>query len=711
MIEAPSLEQIAVGAFDALIPPENVSVTEAAGRYHIVHRPGSHTGPWSVDKTPYIREPQDVLTSLDYTAMIFAGPARTGKSAMGINWLCHTAIVDPVSMMFVHPGRNNCREWSKDDLATMLTHSPAVAAKIKPGRGEDNTFDREFRSGMRLEITWPTQANLAGKTRRFTFMADRDRVADNIDGQGEPFDQMAKRGETYGRWAMAGVESSPGRDVIDPKWTPKTPHEAPPCNGILGLYNRGDRRRWYWPCPQCEDSFEPAFGLLHYPRSEDIEECAEGVTLVCPRCGYPIEPRLKDELNRAGRWVRDGLLWRPSSDRIEPIPGCKEARGDVASFWLKGPAAGFQTWASLVRGYERAEREFQATGKEDALRTTVNVSQGEPYIPRARVSERLPEDLKARAEDWGSSAEAPTVAPDVRFLVPAVDVQGDHFVVQVHGFTPTDLVVIDGYKIRWSDRVDPNGERLPIDPGAFGADWDLLVERVLMRAYPVADGSGRVMRPRLMVVDSGGQEGVTHQAYAFWRRLKGLEGGLHRRVMLVKGGSKISADAPRTKVSWPDSKQTGARATARGDVPVVMLNTHALKDQIAGMLARRVAPSGEEVGGGGMIRYPSHFEDWFYAQMTNEVRGTDRKWSNPARRRNEAFDLAVYALAAATRPYDASSSVVPYVGWDRVAWDDPPGWAAPWDRNDLVSGGDEPVRFAAPRRALPTLEELARQMG
>nr|WP_261912952.1 phage terminase large subunit family protein [Salmonella enterica] len=27
---------------------------------------------------------------------------------------------------------------------------------------------------------------------------------------------------------------------------------------ILSLYNRGDRRRWYWPCPHCGDWFQPA---------------------------------------------------------------------------------------------------------------------------------------------------------------------------------------------------------------------------------------------------------------------------------------------------------------------------------------------------------------------------------------------------------------------------------------------------------------------
>ncbi|EKI05075.1 phage terminase large subunit family protein, partial [Escherichia coli 5412] len=43
----------------------------------------------------------------------------------------------------------------------------------------------------------------------------------------------------------------------DVKWRRTSPHEAPPTTGILSLYNRGDRRRWYWPCPHCGEYFQP----------------------------------------------------------------------------------------------------------------------------------------------------------------------------------------------------------------------------------------------------------------------------------------------------------------------------------------------------------------------------------------------------------------------------------------------------------------------
>jgi phage terminase large subunit GpA-like protein len=60
---------------------------------------------------------------------------------------------------------------------------------------------------------------------------------------------------------MALVESSPGEPLKDPNWKPARRTRRRPLSGILGIYNRSDRRRWYWRCPHCNDRFEAAPGL------------------------------------------------------------------------------------------------------------------------------------------------------------------------------------------------------------------------------------------------------------------------------------------------------------------------------------------------------------------------------------------------------------------------------------------------------------------
>lgn len=687
-----TLEEIVAAAFEGVRPPDRMTVSEAAREFHIIRQPGSHTGPWSAERTPYMVEPQDTLTSLEYTSMIFVGPARTGKSIALTNWLAHSVKVDPADTMVVHMSMHTAREWVKSDLEKSLRNSPALSAQIAPGKDTDNLYDKLFVSGMRLTVTWPTVKNLSGKTVPRTWLMDYDRMAIDVDGEGSPYALTKKRTTTFGRFGMTAAESSPGHEITDPRWIARTPHEAPPCGGILGLYNTGDRRRWYWACPQCAVAFEPDFSLLAWPETDDISAAAAGVYMVCPHCGGVIEPAQKDELNRAGRWVRDGEIWIPERDVIETRPGGRVSATQTASFWLKGPAAGFQNWRGLVENYLTAERAFEETRDETRLKATVNTDQGLPYLPKAMISDRKPEDLMERAEDWGSADDRPTVPAEVRFLIATVDVQARAFVVQVHGFAPNgDIFVIDGFKIRKSARLDADGHPLPCEPPVYGEDWHLLTEQVLQRTYPLQDEPGGRMGVYLVGCDSGGREGSTANAYAYWRHLRTSAEGLHRQFALIKGdGTKT---APRAMVSWPDSGKTASKAAARGDIPVVRLRSDLLKDQVAAMCARR---TGEDTSGGGMIRYPSWTPKWWYSQMTAEVR-TPKGWENPAHRRNEAWDLAYYAIGLAVRPVDAVAPIRT-IGIERIDWTAPPAWAAPWDENATIVWEGAPVAAGSRRR-------------
>jgi phage terminase large subunit GpA-like protein len=209
-----------------------------------------------------------VLTSLDYIGMVFVGPGPDRvRSATFLNWLCHTALTNPSDMMLVHMAQHTARHWSKNDLDKAIRNSPELRAALVPGRRNDNTFDKRFLSGMNLEITWPTINNLSGKTVPYTWIPDYDREPIAIDDEGDKWSLTMRRGQTAGRYRMHAAETSPGFPIENPKWIASSPHEAPPTKGLLARYNEGDRRRWYWRCPQCHSSFEPHRKLLSYPRA------------------------------------------------------------------------------------------------------------------------------------------------------------------------------------------------------------------------------------------------------------------------------------------------------------------------------------------------------------------------------------------------------------------------------------------------------------
>lgn len=700
-----SLGHLILKTAQAIRPPERLSVAEAAEKYRKLNNPGSYIGDWDNDIAPYLVEPMETLTSIEHTGMVFVGPARTGKSDMFFNWLGHTAICDPADMGLYHMTQASARDWSVGDLQKMFRHSPDIGAQVLGGRHNMNVHDVRFISGMRLLIKWPTITELSGKTLRYVWMMDYDRMPDDVDKEGAPFDLGRKRTTTFGRYGMTVAESSPGREIENPRWQPTSPHEAPPAKGILGLYNRGDRRRWYWNCISCGTPFEGDFKHLNYPDSRDKAEAAAMVTLDCPYCHFshthepgPGQPG-KQGLNQAvpgWRWIRDNMRW----DRGEARWLGEPRQSDIGSFWLKGTAAAFVDWPKLVLQYLTAYEEYEKTGGTETLKATITTDQGLPFTPPSLDGERLPEDLKDTAEDLGDRV----VPEGVRFLNATIDVQKSKFVVQVHGFgVGGEIWIVDRFDVRKSERRDADGERLWVSPGVYEEDWRILIGAVVEKAYPLGDGSGRLMKIKVVGSDMQGKEGVAVNAYNFWRWLRDTNPAQHhRRFQLIRGDP--SKSAPRIRITFPDSSRKDRRAAGRGEVPVLQISPDKMKDMVSGILGRKsdegISLETERVFG--RIHYPDWLDASFYSELTAETR-TTKGWENPKNLRNEAWDLLCYAVALALSRH---------VNIEKLDWEKPPGWAKPWDENDMVFREELGDPFA-PQTKLPVIDmaEIADALG
>lgn len=633
---------ILASAAEILRPPRRIPVSDAAARYLHIHRPGGESGSWNPALAPYMVEPMNRLADRTIEAVIFVGPARTGKTAaLVLGWLTYAVCCDPGDFLLLNTSEATARDFSKDDIARAHRHSPELQARLSPYASDDNVFDKQYRHGMRLLIGWPSINQLSGRTLRYVAITDYDRMADNIDGEGDPFTLAAKRVQTFLSGGRVCVESSPGWLIEDAKWQYHNPHEGPPCKGIFALYNQGDRRRWYWPCPDCGAYFTAA------PGPEAFIEVESAVRLICPHCGAAIARDRKKSMNAAGRWLADGQ----TIDRDGAIHG-DLPKTKIASYWLTGPAAAYQSWESLWRKAQAALSELEKTGAEDRLQAVIAGDYGMAYRPRQLHVVRDAQALQNRAED----TQKRTIPVGVCFLTAAIDVQKNRFVVQVVGWGKDgERWLIDRYNLRWSRRKAGNDEPEPIDPAGRLEDWALLIDQVIRKPYPLISDSTHGLRPMMTAIDSGGKAGVTERAYLFWRQVQ--RAGFHRSMMLVKGAS--TKDGPRIHRTYPDSsRSTQRKANARGEIPVWLLNTLVLKDALAADM-ERTEP------GPGYIHWPAWLGSWFFDELTAEIR-TAKGWENPGSARNEAMDLMVYNQAAwlALRA-------------ERLNWANPPAWADP----------------------------------
>ena len=646
--------------------PRRMRVADAVAQYMRVPMGAGNSVPWDPLVAPYVIEPLNCLASREYDAVIFVGPARTGKTIGLIDgWVIYNVICDPADMLIIQMTEEKAREHSKKRLARTFRVSPEVVSRLSPNKNDNNVYDRTFLAGNYLKIGWPSVNIMSSSDYKCVALTDYDRFPEDIDGEGDAFSLASKRTTTFMSSGMTLVESSPGRDVKDVKWRRTSPHEAPPTTGILSLYNRGDRRRWYWPCPHCGEYFQPCGDVVAGFRDiADPVLASEAAYIQCPSCSGRIMPEQKRELNGRGVWLRDGESINADGSRYgDP------RRSRIASFWMEGPAAAYQTLSQLVYKLLTAEQEYETTGSEETLKTVINTDWGLPYLPRASMEQRKSELLEQRAEPVPSRS----VPDGVNFLVATVDVQaGRHrrFVVQVTGYgSRGERWIIDRYNITQSLRGDSDGESQRIDPASYPEDWDVLLTDVFHKSWPLASDPSQQMRLMAMAVDSGGEDGVTDNAYKFWRRCR--RDGLGKRIYLFKGDS-IRRAKLITRTFPDNTGRTGRRAQAAGDVPLWLLQTDALKDRVNNALWR-------DSPGPGYVHFPDWLGSWFYDELTYEERSSDGKWSKPGRGANEAFDLMVYAEA-----------LVILHGYEKIRWPDAPEWASRETWLECVPDSTEP---------------------
>lgn len=662
---------------DLLKPRRRISVSKAAEELVHIELPGGYSGPWSPRITPYMARPMDMLSSRRHEAEVFVGPARTGKTQGLLDcWIAHTIEYDPGDMMVVHMSQDMAQDYSQRRVDRLNRTSPVLRERIRLGTHDDNVFRKVYRNGMILTIAWPTTTQLAARDQRFVAFTDYDGMPQQIGHEGTPFALGQKRTQTFMSGGMTLVESSPRHEWPDPDWRPSTPHELPSATGVCSLYNRGTREVWYFQCEHCGEWYIPDFpeafawdgpretsddGYAASLTNDQIEAAAASTRYVCEHCGVLEELARKQAMNLAGRWVADGCRLDQNGQVLGEPP-----KSTVVSFRLPAGAAAFQRGSELTRRFLTALREFERTGDESGLRSTTTLDCGRPYRSMVSQHRRDAEDLMDRAE----ASERGQVPTGVRFLTATVDVQAKHFAVLITGWgVDLERWIVDRYDLRSSRRrVDDAYDW--VDPASHDEDWDLLIDEVIARTYPLSDGTGRRMCIKAMAVDSGGAAGVTDRAYSFQRRMRAK--GFGHRVYLVKGEGRKGA--PRARLTHPED-----------DLNLYILNANVLKDGLANDLERQQP-------GPGYTHTSTWLPEGVFTELTAEARDPRKGWVNPGGRRNETWDLLVYARALAI-----------ILGAEQIKWNDPVAWAREWDTNTLVigapdDGGTTPIdRVRKPR--------------
>ena len=622
--------------------------------------------------TPYMVEPMNLVKNRKFKATIMCAPARSSKTLSLIDANLATIIsTRPSDCLVIFATDQMARRYARMRFDRMVKNSPKLRNLLTDNRHEDNVLNKSFKNGMAVWLGSPTPTNLSASDYRYCFWSDVDR-GDDTNADGDIFTQLLKRNQTFLSSGMTFAEASPSRDILDPNWKPKSKHEAPPVSGILGLYNDGDRRMYYWKCPHCDEYFKISadLELFQLPPEKELLELihASGEKKVakkfskiyCSECGCQIEQHMKTELNETGKWFVEN----------------PEKENDIASFWLGGICAKFQSWDDILQKYFKALVFFDETGNESKLKAVFNVDIAMPFMPKMVTNIITARELELRAVNL----EKHVVPEGVRYLLAAIDVQKSKFVVQVEGYGVNEVRwIVDRFDITLSNRV-AGGVPQGIDPATYAEDWEVLKEKVILKRYALQGKPSMEMGIIMTVCDSGGtystisDSSVTENAYKFWLKMK--NDGLSAKFNLIKGTRPTaSSNNPAIKKSVLTKQSATARKTkVIGQLPLWLINTTLLKDTAMAQLKRT------ETGIGYTI-FPEWLPSWFYRELTAEIR-TEKGWENLRQRRNESFDLICYNKVGHLILIDKYWSA-------EVNWESPPAWAETWENNSEVSDNDK----------------------
>lgn len=625
--------------------PERVPVSTAARRHRRLHNPGAYSGPWGEGPyfTAHLDRVMDALASESaYREVGVMGPSQVGKSEIGNNWQLHAVLYDPTDMLFVMPDRTSIDSYVKTQFDKMIELTPDLQARMLAGASADTINLKRFR-GADFHFLWPSGPTFRARPIPRGRLDDLDDIPTDIADQGDAVSLMRGRMGSFAAY---------GRTMIYVNSTPKLGPRA----GIEAFVSGGTDERFWVDCLMCAAPFMLTFDSLDYDRTGTPQDAAASAAVLCRECGGVHRQREKRALLETYRWVGKGEQAVPRSEDPEGKVGELE-RNPRASFRLDG-VFGFRPWSEMASMARAAEIAFEFEQDEAKLKAFDQTIVGRNYRARSGGEAPVSEDeLVSRAK--ASPYVMGEVPPGVKVLVAAIDQQGNRFEVAVWGFGEHYRAwLIDRYPILTINR---DGRAEPLRPFTRPEDWAVIHPYVMQQTYPMAGAPHLRMKLFNTIVDTGGLDGATDNAFAWWHAMVAGDAGSGRSplppttITLVKGGNN-----PRARLLPAPTIDAKRQVRGAPQAELYVPNVSRLKDIANTRLNRRD-------DGPGYIHFPrdlpgvnaSDANDYF-AELRAETKQGDA-WLRDPHRANETWDLYVYACVVLLRfgGNDASFNWVP----------------------------------------------------
>lgn len=385
--------ELVAGFLDGLRPEPILTVSQWADQHRVLSQlAAAEHGSWRTERTPYLRELMDRLSSSDpCEEIVFMKGAQIGATEAGCNWIGYIMDVSPGPTLMVMPTDETVKRNSKIRIAPMIEATPRLRGKVATAKsrdGDNNTFSKSFPGGVLLMTGANSAASLRSMPIRYLMLDEVDAYPEDLDGEGSPIELAIARTRTFAKKKVFKI-STPTIDGA---------------SAIQKEFAATDQRYFYVPCPHCGAYQDLRFEQLKWEKGDPDTAAYE-----CAHCGDMIEERFKTAMLAQGEWRAT-------------VP--ENATPRVYGYHLNSLYSpnGWYSWKQAARDWEKAEN--------DELRTKVfvNTVLGECYVEKGEAPEW--QNLYNRRENYHQNKPP----KDVVFITAGVDVQKDRLELEIVGW-------------------------------------------------------------------------------------------------------------------------------------------------------------------------------------------------------------------------------------------------------------------------------------
>jgi len=574
-------KQIVAHAKNIFKPKPLLTGTEWANKYFFLS-PESSSAPGRWKTYPYQEEILNAMTDLKTKTVVVKKPVRIGYTKLLNAFQAYFIDQQPSVILHYQPNDDEARGYAEDEFEPMirdnhtlarLIDTPNIRGRIK----KEKTVKKLYPGGYIEFLGAESDRNMNRRTARVVIGDEIDTWKKEAGKAGDTITTMLRRTSDF-VYRKNIIGGKPIGGEYDPL---KEIDES--ISVVDYWYKKGDQRKRYLPCPECNHYQLFEFEDLVWKKDKDengatIEHYPETAHFNCAECNFEIYDHHKRGMDKKGKWIA-----------AKPFTG-------IASFdfWAILSYSPNVTWVDIVREFIEAKNN----------RLKLKAFTGEVL---ARTWEEDFEKIEIIQDDRLEDYEA-EIPNGVLVLSLGADIQKDRIECELVGWGAHEESWSICYKIFLGDTSKPEV-------------WEKFDE-FTNKQFMTEDGA--FVRIYCGAVDSGYRPTYTYEF---------CKPKFNRMIFAIKGAKPV--DAPIAPKRYSIQKRGSV-----GRVPLFNVGVNEGKNVIASHIATKKE-------GPGYMHFPNDpmYDEEYFKQLTGEKKGKDGRWIK-IRNRNEALDVRNYAYIA-----------------------------------------------------------------